>query len=670
MVSKQNLSEGVKAVLQLDAATGRCSNPDCEAALIEYRNGIPIKNFEFAHIRDERPPSKQTTNGIGWRYYPAEDMSQEERNQANNILLLCPPCHKLIDKIRPKEFPVDLLLSWKSSSEKYYDFKALGFEKFSDQQRFENSLSELVETQKKILRKIGIYRFEDFEFQENIEISKIVFEMLLSEETRTLEAIAHIVSKDDGVAKATSILKQSISNTERIQEEALNSTLKSLKEIAALNYIRNSDESVEALTKVIEYRPHDVEALQMLGILENRMGNVQKAKTLFDTILRIAQERKDDLLIAITSGDLAVLARQSGDLKLSEKLSLRALKTFKRQGVLDGIVIQLIALGTIQQLKANYPAAKSYYNQALEYIKKTELKSELSTVYCHLGNLSQVQGDIEKSIALYAKALDISKGDDDIEGMTMALVNLASSYNLVGNYSEAMTKYQEALRHFEQIKSLDGIASVLGNMGYIHFRHGNIDTAEQLFLRSLFLFEKIGKKLGAGNQLGNLALVCIANDKLDFAEECLNRALTIFVELDIKPSIAIQYSNLANVELKRGNHSNALDLNRKSLAIDLEFGIIEGAAITYGKMGDIYFALEKYDKAETEYKKSLKANKKLGRQHGIATQHYNLGRLALVLAKSSGGEYHLKKALEIFSDLGNISMVRAVSDLINKSNET
>lgn len=656
-------------MLQLDAATGRCSNPDCEVALIEYRNGIPIKNFEFAHIRDERPPKKQTANGIGWRYYPAEDMSQEERNQASNILLLCPPCHKLIDKIRPKEFPVELLLNWKSSSEKYYDFKALGFERFSDQQRFENGLSELVETQKEILRKIGVYRTEDFEFQENVEISKMIFEMLLAEEARTLEAIEHVISDDDGLAQATSVLKQSISNNERVQEDTLNSIIKSLKEIAALNYVRNCDESVEALTKIIEYRPLDVEALQMLGILENRMGNVQKAKTLFEKILRIAKESKDDLLIANTSSDLAVLARQSGDLNFSEKLSLRALKTFKSHGVLDGIVIQLIALGTIQQIKANYPAAKSFYNQALEFVKETERKSDLSTIYCHLGNLSQVRGDIEKSISLYAKALDISKEDDDIEGMAMVLANLASSYNLVGNYSEAMRKYQEALRHYEQIKSLDGIASVLGNMGYIHLRHGSIDTAEKLFLRSLYLFERIGKKLGAGNQLGNLGLVCIANDNLDLAEECLNRSLTIFVELDIKPSIAIQYSNLADVELKRGNYSNALDLNRKSLVIDLEFGIIEGAAITYGKMGDVYFELEKYGRAKAEYQKSLEANRKLGRQHGIATQHYNLGRTALKAGKSFGKHNHLQKALEIFSEMGNISMVRTVSELIKKSNE-
>ena len=73
-------------------------------------------NFEIAHIRDELPPSDPDAT-IGWRYWPSDDLTQEQRNHFTNLILLCSPCHKLIDKIAPRDYSVELLHSWKSENE-------------------------------------------------------------------------------------------------------------------------------------------------------------------------------------------------------------------------------------------------------------------------------------------------------------------------------------------------------------------------------------------------------------------------------------------------------------------------------------------------------------------------------------------------------------------------
>ncbi|MFI5933825.1 hypothetical protein [Actinoplanes sp. NPDC051494] len=66
-------------------------------------DGIPVNNFEIAHIR--------AANEGGRRY--VRDMTDEERNSFDNLVLLCGVHHKVVDKIRPDDFTIEELQDWK-----------------------------------------------------------------------------------------------------------------------------------------------------------------------------------------------------------------------------------------------------------------------------------------------------------------------------------------------------------------------------------------------------------------------------------------------------------------------------------------------------------------------------------------------------------------------------
>lgn len=115
MSAKKALSTGDKTILAL-SASGDCYNPSCFTKLMTQKDGNPIVQFEIAHIRDELPPKNKGAD-IGWRYFPAEDLNQKQRNHFSNLILLCSPCHKLIDKISPCDYSVQTLTSWKHANE-------------------------------------------------------------------------------------------------------------------------------------------------------------------------------------------------------------------------------------------------------------------------------------------------------------------------------------------------------------------------------------------------------------------------------------------------------------------------------------------------------------------------------------------------------------------------
>jgi hypothetical protein len=81
---------------------GRCQNPNCFADLFLELGDKKIHIAEMAHVfsaRDDGPRANRI-------------LSQEERGAYDNLILLCPRCHTIVDKAE-KEFPDSLLLQWK-----------------------------------------------------------------------------------------------------------------------------------------------------------------------------------------------------------------------------------------------------------------------------------------------------------------------------------------------------------------------------------------------------------------------------------------------------------------------------------------------------------------------------------------------------------------------------
>jgi hypothetical protein len=96
-------------ILWADAA-GRCSFPECFLRLTADGNrasgGYTLG--EMAHIKGERPGSN--------RYDPCQP--EDDRNSDQNLILLCPTHHTLVDRPEnEEEFPVERLQGFKASHE-------------------------------------------------------------------------------------------------------------------------------------------------------------------------------------------------------------------------------------------------------------------------------------------------------------------------------------------------------------------------------------------------------------------------------------------------------------------------------------------------------------------------------------------------------------------------
>jgi hypothetical protein len=90
-------------IRRLDTLSGNeCSSPDCDKPLIARDDKSIIS--KICHI--------EAASSDGPRYNPS--MTDDERRDFSNLILLCDECHTIIDnKENENEYPVSLLKDWK-----------------------------------------------------------------------------------------------------------------------------------------------------------------------------------------------------------------------------------------------------------------------------------------------------------------------------------------------------------------------------------------------------------------------------------------------------------------------------------------------------------------------------------------------------------------------------
>lgn len=107
-------TSGTKAAL-FRFSSGKCYYPKCRKEILAFTAGQYLVDVQIAHICAAEP---------GGPRFDAS-MSEDDRRGIDNLILLCQAHHNLIDKVRPMEYPVELLRKWKLANEDMAMVKAL-----------------------------------------------------------------------------------------------------------------------------------------------------------------------------------------------------------------------------------------------------------------------------------------------------------------------------------------------------------------------------------------------------------------------------------------------------------------------------------------------------------------------------------------------------------------
>ncbi|MCC7302652.1 MAG: tetratricopeptide repeat protein [Bacteroidia bacterium] len=110
-----------------------------------------------------------------------------------------------------------------------------------------------------------------------------------------------------------------------------------------------------------------------LGFIIQRKGNWNDAIRMYQAALDLQGDNGNPANIAPLQSNLANLYLQAGNYKLARKHAEEALRTFRSEKDLAGMMNCTNLLGEIEKKRGNYPAAESYFRMSIEMGKGIEI---------------------------------------------------------------------------------------------------------------------------------------------------------------------------------------------------------------------------------------------------------------------------------------------------------
>jgi len=213
--------------------------------------------------------------------------------------------------------------------------------------------------------------------------------------------------------------------------------------------------------------------------------------------LVLAEEIKNDTLIAHGCNAIGYLNYTSGNYNEAIKYLFRALKIYERDRMNSGTIQCLQYIGIVYNELGIAEKAMRYSRQALELSQKINDKYSSGVSMMMIGSIYYAQFEYDKALLFFESALKKMEETGDQQGISDALNNVALIYEMKNNFNKALQFHLRSLELAKKLKNNRGISASFHNIGIVYKKLNSNKTAI-LYLDSCIA---ISKKLDNKNEL-------------------------------------------------------------------------------------------------------------------------------------------------------------------------
>jgi predicted ATPase/DNA-binding SARP family transcriptional activator/DNA-binding CsgD family transcriptional regulator len=226
--------------------------------------------------------------------------------------------------------------------------------------------------------------------------------------------------------------------------------------------------------------PERIMALEGMGWLAQRQGDIERAKAAYREMLKLSRELDDRGNVATALNSLGTLAVSTGDNERAKRYleeNLSVLQQLEKENTATEIkrYHAYNLLGILALNEDRDPVrATTLWKESLELARVTGDALRIGVSLCSLGYSAVLQGDNERATALCEETLTFAREHEDAgeEVVPETLVNLGLAALGQGEYERAISSFDEALamsrragRKASIINALEGMASLAGVRG-------------------------------------------------------------------------------------------------------------------------------------------------------------------------------------------------------------
>lgn len=320
--------------------------------------------------------------------------------------------------------------------------------------------------------------------------------------------------------------------------------------------------------------------------------------------------------------------------------------------------LQAWALRKLKRLDEAWNKLNEAENQA-NSVSSQERLEILAKIYNQMGAVQNKKANYQAALSYYAKVIELkqAKSIRDAETIVETYFWQGNTFDNLAKNAEALASFRSGIVYCEQHLTPihPHIADMLNNMAGIFRRQGNMEEALIYYEKALFVFTKY---YGEGHKesyffYNNLGNVYFAKGNYSQAKEYFQKSLEIYSQhysLE-EPPIDVFYVNLANNHLLDGATATALDFFQKALTIRVKFygENYPSTAAAYNYVGSALATMKSYTEALSYYQKALAIYEKLQLNElpEMADCYNNLGDTYLAQKEHQKALSCFHKALKI-----------------------
>ncbi|MBF0380272.1 MAG: tetratricopeptide repeat protein [Magnetococcales bacterium] len=370
-------------------------------------------------------------------------------------------------------------------------------------------------------------------------------------------------------------------------------------------------QSDQLCTAILQAIPNHIDALNLLGVIAQRVNRHDLAVEQFSKAINIDNKRAViHCNLAVSLNNLGEVARAKQSMQTACELQpdniefadyLKKITEKKIATNSDDNTIKASARlqrGIEYHQKGHLKEAIICYKSCLEYAPDNEI------ALANLGVALKKEGKLDEAVACYQRSIAVNPNIADIH------LNLANVYKAQNRFAAAIECYNRVIsinpdyiqvyvyiaNIFAEKGDIDqGIASLqnglkiqrdnpelLCNLATLLARQGRLEQAVENFKKALTI------KPDYPEALSNLGLAYMEQGLLDEGIVEFNKAIAI------NPNYAEAYNNLANCFKKQDKLSQAVEMFQKAITINPQY------ADAYSNLGSTY-------KAQGRLKKAIKS---------------------------------------------------------------
>ncbi|WP_411081497.1 tetratricopeptide repeat protein [Streptomyces sp. cmx-18-6] len=248
-------------------------------------------------------------------------------------------------------------------------------------------------------------------------------------------------------------------------------------------------------------------------------------------VLEACRADGDELGVAVSLRDLAVLRRLQGRLSEAEQHGLDALAIFGRAGRPADTADCLSNLGWLYRVRGERDQARAYLARALAVSEECGIQRTRGWVLQMRADLEIDAGALDTALALLHQSREVFEAIGERRGLGWTLRITGDAYREQEQYDRALAQYEAAADLLRTHDDRRGVARILDAIGALYQCMGQAQDAMRYYEDSLAAFRQLGDLQWQAYTLGALADLYTGVDETAKADSCRTEAAALLTGL-------------------------------------------------------------------------------------------------------------------------------------------